>query len=362
MAIKKVLENGKTKYEVIVKVRDKSGKQVMRRKRWFQNEREARKAEVELLTGLQGFKTKVTWQSWSAHVNEKYRVEFRNSTYVNFKGTMEKWFDPKWNNFFVDEIKPSDVHKIIFEDAATMSSYRQRGLLRMAKRTFNIAVEEGLITRNPAAGIRVRCAEAKQAILDGREADKLLREAKACGHRFYDHWALALLTGMRSGELHSLRWTDVDFSGSRILISKAWTRLNGEGPTKTAKNRIYPMSGECRRFLEDLKLRSQEFEFVLPRLWEWEHGEQARILRSFCKDIGITEINFHDLRATFITRMLVNGVALSKVMTIVGHSCLKTTQGYLRLSGKDIEGATESLNIHLPSDAVGDNVVNLRKS
>ncbi len=46
MAINKVIENGKAKYEVFVKVRDKSGKQVARRKRWYASEREARKVEL----------------------------------------------------------------------------------------------------------------------------------------------------------------------------------------------------------------------------------------------------------------------------------------------------------------------------
>ncbi|HMN70031.1 MAG TPA: site-specific integrase, partial [Bdellovibrionales bacterium] len=69
-----------------------------------------------------------------------------------------------------------------------------------------------------------------------------------------------------------------------------------------------------------------------------------------------------DLRATFITQMLNNGVPLSKVMAIVGHSSLKTTQGYLRLSGKDVEGATEDLKITVPTveERLG-NVVELRR-
>ena len=363
MAIKKVLENGKPKYEVIVKVRDKSGKQVHRKKRWFYSEREARKAELDLRMELEGHKTKVTWKKWIEHVLEKYRVEYRNSTYLNYTHCLNKWFNPVWDDRFLDEIKPSDVHKVIFESMAGCSSYTQRGLLKIVKRVFNIAIEEGLIVRNPAVGIRVRCADANQGVLNKIEIEILLKAAKRVEHRFFPHWALALLTGMRSGELYSLRWTDVDLVTGNINISKAWTRYNGEGPTKTAKNRIYPISSECRRFLEELKLKfAKDSEFVLPRLWEWDQGDQAKILKSFCQEIGITPVKFHDLRATFITQMLNNGVPLSKVMAIVGHSSLKTTQGYLRLSGKDIEGATENLNIIVPESEVRvANVVQLRR-
>lgn len=117
---------------------------------------------------------------------------------------------PVWDNKFVDDIKPSDVHAAVFETGAQTSSYTKRGLLKIAKRVFNIAIEEGLIVRNPAVGIRVRCAESNQGILNKNEIEILLREAKKTEHRLFPHWTLALLTGMRSGELYSLRWTDVD--------------------------------------------------------------------------------------------------------------------------------------------------------
>lgn len=363
MAIKKVLENGKYKYEVIVKIRDKSGKQLMRRKRWFSSEREARKVELDILMELEGHKSKIFWKKWVEHVLEKYRVEYRASTYWNYKHCLDKWFNPIWNDKFIDEIKPSDVHKAIFETASGVSSYTQRGLLKIVKRIFNIAIEEGVIVRNPAVGIRVRCADANQSVLNRSEVEILLKEAQRVDHRFFPHWALALLSGMRSGELYSLRWTDVDLVTGKINISKAWTRYNGEGPTKTAKNRICPISSECRRFLEKLKQQhAKDSEYVLPRIWEWDQGEQAKVLKNFCQEIGITPIKFHDLRATFITQMLNNGVPLSKVMAIVGHSSLKTTQGYLRLSGKDIEGATEDLNIQVPeAEERLANVVELRR-
>lgn len=362
MAINKVIQNGIVKFEVFVKIRDKFGKQIAKRKR-FDTEKEARMAEARFMIELDSDKAKAVWQYWIAHVLEKYRVEYRYSTYLNYKHCLDKWFNPIWKDRFVADIKPSDVPRVIFEDCVHVSSYTKRGLLKIVKRVFNIAIEEGILIRNPAVGIRVRCAEAHQAVLNKNEIGVLLHEAKRTDHRFYPHWTLALLTGMRSGELYSLRWTDIDLVTGKINISKAWTRFNGEGPTKTAKNRIYPISSQCRKFLEELKLKSaNDSEFVLPRMWEWTQGEQAKILKSFCEEIGITPVKFHDLRATFITQMLNNGVPLSKVMAIVGHSSLKTTQGYLRLSGKDVEGATEELNIEIPQEEVVlDNVLELKR-
>lgn len=357
MAISKRLLNGKTVYDVFVKGRDNTGKQVGLRRRSIANERDAKRVEFELLTELNGFKSKVTWRKWIEHFLERYRIEYRTSTYMNYKFILEKWINPVWDKRFIDEITPSEVHSIIYEHVHGVSSYTRRGIIKIVKRVFNLAIEEGILARNPAVGIRVKVPEANQSVLNKNEIHILLKEAKAVKHRFYNHWALAILTGMRSGELHCLRWTDVDFVTGFISIAKAWTRYNGEGPTKTAKNRVYPISKECRKFLQELKLQSGDCEFVLPRLWEWDQGRQGQILRDFCTGIGISPVRFHDLRATFITQMLNNGVPLSKVMAIVGHSSLKTTQGYLRLCGKDVEGATESLNVTIPEDVSDDGKV-----
>jgi len=74
------------------------------------------------------------------------------------------------------------------------------------------------------------------------------------------------------------------------------------------------------------------------------------VLRDFCRSIGITPVKFHDLRATFITQLLLRGVSLAQVMSIVGHSQLKTTNTYLRVAGTDLDGATEKLSYSLPQD------------
>ena len=98
---------------------------------------------------------------------------------------------------------------------------------------------------------------------------------------------------------------------------------------------------------------------VLEKLPTWVTGDQAKVIKDFCTQIGITPICFHDLRATFITQMLIKGVSLAKVMKIVGHATIKTTMYYLRLVAQDTQGATESLEISLPREYDIANVVNL---
>ena len=186
---------------------------------------------------------------------------------------------------------------------------------------------------------------------------------------------MALLTGMRNGELYALRWRQIDEVAGLISINCSWTNKDGLHPTKSNKNRTFPISGELRSLLLDLKRTgtySEELkslagndgkfdDFVLPRSPVWKHGEQARIAKSFCELIDITKVKFHDLRATFITSLLAQGVPLPVVMKLVGHSRSSTTDRYLRLAGIYTKGSTDSLGYSLPKLLEG-KVVDLFKN
>jgi excisionase family DNA binding protein len=241
-----------------------------------------------------------------------------------------------------------------------------RGQIRVFKvgrrLRFQLKDCKALLDRNPCAGIRVNVPDVDQKVLTNNEVEIFLREAKLTNHRFYSVWAMALMTGMRSGELFALEWTDIDFDGRTISVSKQWTSKNGYGPTKTQRSRVVPISDALLKFLKELKIkRSSEIEYVLPQMPEWENGEQARITREFCAAIGITSVKFHDLRATFITNLLARGESLARVMAIVGHNQIKTTNGYLRKAGVDVQGGTEKLGYDLPDDGIEGKVLPLKR-
>ncbi len=65
-----------------------------------------------------------------------------------------------------------------------------------------MAVEEEVINKNPVKDIKIKFPSPEQKILTSEEADKLLKEAHVCNHRFYLQWAVALFTGMRNGEIY----------------------------------------------------------------------------------------------------------------------------------------------------------------
>lgn len=357
MSIKAYEENGKKLYQVYINGFDSAGRRIQKRKQKIETLKKAQDTEFELKRELAKLREQAVpyrWEEWLKVCLQRMKGSFQPSTIVNYETTLNKWITPLWQGRDIHTIKREDVYRAVFEDVdSRLKPNSRKCILKFTKRLFQIALEEGFVERNPCLGIRIRVPEVEQKVLTTAEANILLQEAKRHDHIFYDVWAMALMTGMRSGELYALKWTDIDFDARIISLTRQWTSKNGFGPTKTRKARVVPISDSLLQFLKELKLKKGEAEFVLPRISDWEHGEQAKVLQGFCEAIGITPVKFHDLRATFITNLLAQGESLARVMSIVGHSELRTTNGYLRRAGVDVKGGTDKLGYQIPTSMAG---------
>ncbi len=378
--IKSYCKNGKKLYEVVVHLRDCRKKQHFRKKRGVTSERKAKELEFQLRNELYqrfgGGRIYWTWGDWHEECLQRMKLSFKISTIKSYDGGLRKWLPREFVELPLEKVKPQNIHNLIFNHIGDrVSPYSQKHILKMINRILQMALEDGIIVRNPALGIRIRAPQTQQEVLNSKEAHFLLEEAFKCNHRFYKVWVFALMTGMRSGEMFALRWQDVDLESGFISVNKQWTNKDGIAPPKNRENRTIPINGDLRGFLQECKARKESYsqelwdsrlkkqvmikDFLLPRMKEWEHGEQAQVLREFCRAIDITSIRFHDLRATFITNMLSQGAPLVQVMAVVGHRRMSTTDEYLRLAGINVQGVTERISYGLPQQDVGENVVSL---
>ena len=355
MAIRTYIENEKKTYEVYVNGFDCRGIRVQRKRRGIETLRRAETVEFELmreLAQLKEQKVPYRWSEWFKECLRRMKITKSPSTLINYDKQLNKWITPRWGDRELHTITTTHVYNVIFQEIdSKLSPGTKKTILKMVRRIFQMAVDEGALDRNPCNGVQVKVPEVEQKVLTNTEVEIFLREARQLSHRFFPMWFLALKTGARSGELMALSWTDIDFEGKIISISKQWTNKTGFRTTKTQRSRVVPISEDLLKFLKEHKLkRGSKDDFVLEHFPEWENGEQARITREFCTALGITSVKFHDLRATFITNLLSRGVPLAQVMAIVGHSQLKTTNSYLRKAGVDVKGATEHLGYGLPEE------------
>lgn len=301
----------------------------------------------------------VLFTDWHQTFLEEITLSLKYSTVLHYDGDLKKWLPKEFCETPLNEITKRDVHTLIHstlcEKGATPNTRAK--VLKCLKRIFNSAIAHGELLKDPSVGLKVQVPPVKRLVLNAQEAQALLHEAKRIEHPFYYHWALALYSGLRNGELYALRWVDVSLNNQMIKVHSSWSNKDGYKSTKNNKSRSVPITKNLIKVLEDLKragpfsetltgLNGKKDHFddlVLPRSSEWKHGEQSRHTKSFCNTNNLPEIKFHDLRATFITNLLSEGVSLAKVMAIVGHARVSTTNEYLRLAGLDIKGVTDSL-------------------
>lgn len=366
---------GKTFYLIQLSFTDVTGKRHQPKYRYDKNgnrissEKTARHLEIvylnELQQKLENDQNSMPFDKWHKVFLQRIRLTHKFSTTMQYDGDLKKWLPLSLSKKELGEISRNDVHSLVFEylPAKGATPHTQRRIHKAVRRILEAAVDEGLISKNPAKGINVKVPPARKEVLNSEEAQRLLFESKQAKHSFYHTWAMALLTGMRSGELYALRWRDVDLSRQVINVNCSWSNKDGLHSTKSNKSRVIPISPDLKLLLLELR-RLGPFkeklkglvgksvlvdDLVLPRSVEWRCGTQAQMTQNFCKVIGITPVKFHDLRATFITNLLAKGVPLAAVMSIVGHSKMSTTDEYLRLAGVNVKGATESLGYNLPA-------------
>lgn len=355
MAIKSYTLKGKKLFEVYVNGSDLRGKRVQMRKRGVESITKAKDLEFEFereLAKRKDGEIHLRWHEWYTECMNLMKLSYRNSTCYSYEKTCGKWVNQHLDNKELRKITKFDIHEILYEKVVgeRVTDHTRKFTLKIIKRIFQMAVDHGKVDRNPCQGMVIKVPETEQKVLTNAEVEKLLFEAKVADHRFYPIWILALFTGMRSGELYALKWSSVDFEALTISVSKSWNSKNGFTPTKNQKSRVVPISDELLVFLKELKLKSGDDEFVLPHLNEWSRGDAAYVLKDFCKTLGITQIRFHDLRATFITNLLARGESLARVMAIVGHSDIETTNVYVRKAGIELSGGTEKLGYKVPTD------------
>lgn len=382
--IKQYQFNGKTHYLIQLSFVDRTGKRHQPKYRFdrqglrITSERTAKALEFQYLNEYQakidGSITEMIFSDWHKRFLDDIKLSYKRGTVMQYDGDLKKWLPNFFSSKKMSEITKSDVHSLIFDYLLRegASANLQRKIRRVLSRIFEAAVEEGLIARNPCKGISVKVPPPVKFVLNTQEVEKFLQAARETSHAFYHIWAFALFSGLRNGELYALRWRDIDEVTGIITVSGQWTNKDGLHATKTNRNRVVPISQNLKELLIELKNLgpfqetltgldgSSHFvdDLVLPRSSEWKHGEQSKITKKFCKSIGITEICFHDLRATFITNLLAQGVSLPKVMSIVGHARTSTTDEYLRLAGVNVRGTTDMLGYALPKPEK-DNVVSL---
>jgi integrase len=144
-------------------------------------------------------------------------------------------------------------------------------------------------------------------------------------------------------------------------VNESWNSKDGFKSTKSGDDRIVEIPKPLLPIIKTALATEPESPFLLPRVHGWIRGEQARQLRQFLLGIGLPQVRFHDLRATWATMLLAKSVAPAVVMKMGGWKDMETMMIYMRKAGLDIKGATDCLDKIYNPDVRINNVVAIYK-
>jgi integrase len=213
------------------------------------------------------------------------------------------------------------------EEAAAGTVNREIACLKCM---FNKAIEWKEAVANPVKKVKL-FKENNQRIryLELEEIKTLLEN---CSDNFRPLVITALNTGMRKGEMLSLKWENVDMDRGIIYLLD----------TKNGEQREVLMNEVVKNTFAQLS-RDRKTPYVFTKENGTPYTDIQKFFRTALKKSGIMCFRFHDLRHTFASHLVMLGVDIKTVQELLGHKTIEMTLRYAHLSPAHKRSAIESL-------------------
>jgi integrase len=224
-------------------------------------------------------------------------------------------------------------------------------LIKILKRPFKIAVDEGRLDRNPAAAVRtMKTSAARKGIFSPAQVVQLIEAATS-------DWKglvlLAYFTGGRLGDLARLRWDNINLEDKTIEFAQKKTGaavkipihsdlesylLERKGKKKSPKGPLFPelhdKPGSGKSGLSMAFKRIMAKAGIKDEVSRKRGGEEGR---------SVSLLSFHSLRHSFNSAMANAGVAPEVRQLLTGHASLEMNKVYTHHELETVRKAVNSI-------------------
>ena len=287
-------------------------------------------AQVERGTYLP--KSKIPTFSEVAENWLKYKKpNIRHSTYEQYKGHVRNHLSPYFGNTKINHINFNAIEKYI--TAATNKEVIPATLKKLLTTLGSImkyAVRKKLCEYNPVSDVeRPKVPKnTKVEILKPEEIRALIENEKDQKHKML--FTLAVMSGMRQGELLGLKWAEIDWFNSQVHVRRTFNHGRFYEPKTETSRRAIDIGPSVMSDLRKWKLAcpANDLDLVFPSKAGKPIDANNLIKREFKSALDrakIRKIHFHILRHTYASLLIDQGEHPKYIQTQMGHSSINVT-------------------------------------
>lgn len=270
-------------------------------------------------------------------------VENKPTVIRTTKSALKSRINPFFGQMRIDRVNQREIAKFKgWCQNEGLSPKTINNLLGILSKMLRTAVDWEVMEQSPKIK-KMKNRIPEMDFFDFDETDRLLDAVKD------EHYAIvftALKTGMRLGELCALRWQDVDLVKGQIRVCQAATRGVVSTP-KSGKTRTIPMPTDLVSVLKAHKPKTfmkSEYVFCTDDGDILTGNRLKRVLPHACKKAGLRDIQWHGLRHTYASHLVMCGVSLKVIQELLGHATIDVTMRYAHLAPDVKHDAVQLLN------------------
>ena len=403
-------------YEYRIEIAQIEGKRQWLSKSGFMSKNEAYEAGAtaynEYLTTGTPFKTcNMSYSDYLDYWIENYcKVNLKYNTIQTYKILIKKYIKPKIGHYKLSTITSVSLNNFIAElvNENNLSKAYFKNILKVVKGSFRDATNiYGFIKYNPALTIRLPKITKEQKdikhLYTQEEIDRILKRFKN-NYTFTCAFLTSCYTGMRTGEVFALTWEDIDLEKGIINIQHSVYDKPKDilgrwylGTTKTENSkRKVNICNTLKEALLNYKKYQEQLKELYADNYKYYHLEdvineygkivdkrivinkqnEEKINLVFTREDGTyvgtdiikypykiikNELNidcrFYDLRGSYATKTLNNGIDLRDIADLLGHRNIETTGNYYISSTEETKlKAINSLEQTIKSNTIADTI------
>ena len=283
----------------------------------------------------------------------------RPSTYKGYRGYAERNIKPSLGSKQISKVTAADVQTLYRKlqreggvDGGALSPTTVRRIHGVLHQALNAAVDRHLIVKNPTDDVTLpKKVTAAKTILNDKQLERFMEAIKADEH-WHDFFYLEITTGLRRGELIALQWDDLNFETGVLTVNKQAYTVNGElqiiPPKTKASVRKLVLPPAVLAVLREYR-RKVDSRWMFPSPVKVDRpitpGVARRRLQTILERADCKRVRFHDLRHTFATLALENGMDVKTLSAMLGHvSAVTTLDIYTHITGDMQRAAAASID------------------